>query len=429
MNFQNSLFVWLSGHSREIVAELAEHERIRIIALGMTLLLPVSIGATGAFVTVFHLTKNLIGATIAAAIVGSFSLVVDRALLANFSKNALSFVIRLLLTLITSAVFAHSVLLWLFSDKIAEIDAENRKNEIVNIASVLRPDHDSFASTFATRIEFTKEQTALVAAELGRKTDEIENTSTLLQDYRARYQNELNGRGPSGIPGEGINARKIQSEHIVPLEQKLRELENEKALLHLELSKLREDLRSTQGTDEKVAIAEKAAIQLTEDVLARKSAGVLSSYLILHEIISNDTAALCAYILLSLLLLFWELLPLLIKFSMPLGAYEKAIQRVQTRIDAELHARNQLIPEYSRLVASHKLKLEVMALDEIEANRWLQIADRRFEIVQQRRAEIPKRATAEQREAILEALNVLVKSLTHTGRQLLTRDESQFWPD
>ena len=69
--------------------------------------------------------------------------------------------------------------------------------------------------------------------------------------------------------------------------------------------------------------------------------------------------------------------------------------------------------------------MELMELDEIEASTWIQQAERRFKIIQEKRAEIPKRATAEQRKAFLDALGIVGESLQKTGRKVFRKNLDQ----
>ena len=138
---------------------------------------------------------------------------------------------------------------------------------------------------------------------------------------------------------------------------------------------------------------------------------MLTQFVLLHEIISEDQTALLAYIFVSLLLLFWELVPVLLKFTMETREYD-------ARVGAEIEGIEIILKKRAHMASDHALRMEIMELEQIEASAWLKQAQERFKIVDEKRSQIPKRANPEHRDAYLLALKVLIDSLTRTGSKL-----------
>ncbi len=417
-----AFFVWLSGHSVTLTEEVPTAEQVRITALGMTLLLPVGIASAGAFATAYRISHGSVeGAAIASVVVGLFTLIIDRALMASFSRNFGSLALRVVLTLVTSTVFAHTALLWLFGDKITEQAEEKRKVELEEITRRFTPKEAGTNALVSRQNESLTRQMESLTSELKNSSEMLSKTSAELGRFRQKYNDEIEGKGASKIAGEGPAARRLKREHIEPLERELAFYQGERERLQRELSGIREELASlykASENDPEKTRAQAQLEQLTEEVLNRSYLGVLSQFVLLHEVIKKDSSALVAYVLVSLLLLLWELIPVLLKFSGDGGEYERKMKALKMLREAELEVSKDLLEQKARLLQGHALRLETMDCDEIEAEKWLKQADARFQVVQEKRASIPRRATAEQREAYLAALNVLIDSLTRTAEML-----------
>ena len=404
-------FIWLSGHSPVVASQVQPAEQLRISALGMTLFLPVSIGAIGGFATAWRITEgNLLGAIVAGIVVGLFTLVVDRSLIASGNRGLPSLTLRVVLTLLTSTVFAHTALLWLFTDRIDAEASKTRQTELQNIASLFRPDYDR--TSF--RINGINGQIEALNAELQRVGSELSKTSSELRKYREVYADEVAGRGPSGKPGEGSESRRIMIVHIRPLEADLARYQGERDQLSVELGVARKDLQAAFKALESApdkAIALEQYGKLTQEALNRRYSGVLTQFVLLHEIISEDQTALLAYVFVSLLLLFWELVPVMLKFTMETREYD-------ARVRVEIESVKTTLETRAEMASDHALRMEMMELEQIEAAAWVTQAEERFKLVDEKRQGIPKRANPEHRDAYLLALKVLIDSLGRTGNKL-----------
>ncbi len=401
----NQCFVWLSGHSPAIASQTQPAEQLRLVALGMSLILPVSIGGLGGFATAWRMSEgNVIGAVITGAIVALFTLVVDRSLMASGNRSSLAVTLRLVLTILTSTVFAHSALLWLFADRIDAQAGASRQQELVQIASLFRPDSGQTSS----RITTINGQIEPLTTELEQVNEALSKIGPELSRNRQAYADEVAGRGSSGEAGEGPESRRIMALLIKPMETELERQQSEKKRLATELAQSRSELAvawKEQERDQNVLREQYQA--LSQDALNRQHRGILSQYLLLHEIIEEDHTALLAYLFLSLLLLFWELVPVLLKLTMETGEYD-------------------LLSKVSKaeMTANHAMRMKIMELEEIEATAWLKQAEERFRLVDEKRAAIPKRAHTEHREAYLQALKVLIDSLNRTGAKLGGMEQS-----
>ncbi|MEM7015325.1 MAG: DUF4407 domain-containing protein, partial [Verrucomicrobiota bacterium] len=301
-----AFFVWLSGHSIELASKTPPAEQTRLAALGACLILPVGISGFGAFATVHQAFGDTPGAVVAAVVVAGFTLVVDRALLASTTKGVVSVGLRVCLTLLSSTIFAHTALLWLFSDAIDRQAAQERRDEIAAISTEFQPVRNS------TEIETINGQIEAMTERLQGVDQLVQESSAQLSTYRTKYSEEVEGRGRSGTPGEGPEARRLMTVHIKPLETDLERHRLDQATLEDELKQLRAELR--EAVESLAADPTAARLELLADEAASQSYdGVLSRFLLLHELIRHDRSALTAYVLICLFLLLWELVPVLLK--------------------------------------------------------------------------------------------------------------------
>ena len=407
----SAMLIWLSGHSIELAFKTPPAERNRLAALGACLILPIGISGFGAFATVYQAFGRPSAACVVAIIVAGFTLVVDRALLAATSKGVVSVGLRFCLTLLSSTIFAHTALLWLFSDAIDAQAAQSRREEIVAISSQFKPERNS------AKIDTIKGQIEAATQLLRRSDISIDETTKELTSYRAKYSDEVEGRGPSGKPGEGQEARRLMTVRIQPLESELARHQADQLALREELRLLRADLRKaieTKAGDPAVARFN----WLLDEAAHRSDNGVLSRFMMLHELIRADRAALTAYVLICLFLLLWELVPVLLKFTMPEGEYARLARLAEIESEAAAKAMNETMEKRAALRERHRFHLELMEVEELEGTRWLSLAEERFRKVQEQRGTIPKRATDEQREAYLSALTVAMASLESAGNRL-----------
>lgn len=415
MNWTTATLVWLSGHSAKLASKTPPAEQTRLAALGACLILPVGISGFGAFATVFQVFDTIVAAVISAVVVAGFTLVVDRALLASTSKSVVSIGLRVCLTLLSSTIFAHTALLWLFSDAIDRQAAQERRDEIAAISTEFQPERDS------VEIETINSQIEAMTERLQGIDQLVQESSAQLSTYRTKYSDEVEGRGPSGTPGEGPEARRLMTVHIEPLEADLERHRLNQVALQDELQQLRAELRKAVE-----ALAEDPAtarLELLADEAANQSYdGVLSRFLLLHELIRNDRSALVAYLLICLFLLLWELNPVLLKLTAPDGEYARQVRLAENQAEADGQAKAATMNERAELQERHRLNIELMELEEMEAKKWLALAEERFQTVQEQRSGIPKRATDEQRDAYLEALKVATASLEKAGKRLKNTD-------
>ena len=405
-------FAKLSGHSTELVTTLHPAEQARIFTLGSTLLLPVLIASMGSLATVYKLSGELLLSVSAALIVGGFTLIVDRAFIGSCSRGVTALLFRVALVIITSTVFSHTALLWVFKGKIAERCETNRMEILDSIASRFRPDFDS-NSLFDADLQ-------MVVEGLERSKVQIDQLQLQLKSYQKEYEDEVAGRGPSGLAGEGKESRRILNSKILPLQAELAKLEARQGETATNLEQQRKHLRERERarlaafeTDQRIYR------ELSQKGLNQSTNGVLMEFLILHQIIKEDRMALWAYLLISLLLFFWEILPIALKYTGRKSPYERQLELLEAEVIARTEAARKNLSERSKARESHLLKMELMELSEIEAVSWLAQSERRFEAVQEKRAAIPKRATPEQRRAYLEALAIAAELLRQTGSHLM----------
>ena len=409
--FLSSVLDWpisLSGHSPALVTRLPESERIRIEALGMTLLLPVCISALGAGAAVYQISGENVRAAQAAGIaIGLFTLIIDRALLATPASRIGPVLLRIVLTLVTSTVFAHTALLWLFEEKIEEEARNARVEEATDLTRRMEALDLNQVAAKEAESRMLAEQIRELSEEQARTSELIAARQEKLDSYRKQYDDEINGRGASRLAGEGPASRRIQAELITPTANELAVLKETRGSQLATLNDLRQSLRSLSEAKTAETTTDLQINQLREESLSREYQGILTRFVLLHEIIRRDRAALTAYLLICTLLLLWELLPVFLKLSSGKCEYATEMRRQQNQF-----------PGRSEIRERHQSRMELIKLEELEMEKWSELIESRFESIQEKRSAIPKRATAEQREAYLSLLDMSLRSLVRAGNCL-----------
>ena len=192
-----SFLIWVSGHCPAV--PVPDAEKLKLAALGMALFVPVSISAFGAYATTLQASESQPWAIFAAFLVGGFTFAIDRALLSSSSGHLAAIGFRVALTLVSSTVFAHTALLWLFAGKIGEAAEHKRKAELQSITSRFRSVYDLSSSPTSYRISDINGQIETISAELKSCSTLLGTTSEELTGYRLKYRDEVDGRGQVGF--------------------------------------------------------------------------------------------------------------------------------------------------------------------------------------------------------------------------------------
>ena len=159
----------------------------------------------------------------------------------------------------------------------------------------------------------------------------IESKRAELSQYQNEYENEIKGLGPLRCSrgrkriapnhGKQDHAATSRSLKLLEAEQQARlaELEQYRAIARQKEQLQLPSLKAEQELYEK----------LSQKALQQSHRGILSEYLILHEIIKADRNALIVYVLVCLLLLFWEILPLALKYTGNDNEYQRHLELLE----------------------------------------------------------------------------------------------------
>lgn len=419
----SEFLIYTSGHSPALSADVNQAEKIRLEAMAWTLLLPVSIAGLGSYATAYQVSDgNQWGSLIFGILIGIFTLIVDRALLASSTNQKGTVCLRISLTLISSSVFAHSLLLWVFQGKLDSIG----RTEKVKVISSMQENLIEWQTKRSQPRRLAMQSLENQSLELRKLVQQIERQIAEKRDQLATFQHayddEVGGRGGTRTPGIGPESKRILEQQINPLAEQIKDLENEVSQYRKELLTLQVTVRKQQSgpieKDVDQTSAESHLSELTDETMAEDDRDLLSRVCLLHQLIQQDKAALVAYLLLSSLFLLWELLPLLLKMASHDSEYQRKHRMLSHREQVEKDIDQTTIEQRAEMQSQHELRLELMRIERLEIEAWSQQVEDRFQAVQAKRSAIPKRATPEQREAYLSALEVLMTSLVRTGHQL-----------
>ena len=98
MNSVSKYLISFAGHSPAIADELSEGEQIRLRAMAMSLLIPITIAGVGAAFTVYQLVEqNFLISCLVGLVIAGITLLIDRAFLSSQSNSVGALGIRVLM--------------------------------------------------------------------------------------------------------------------------------------------------------------------------------------------------------------------------------------------------------------------------------------------------------------------------------------------
>jgi hypothetical protein len=305
---------WLSTAEKELLID-CKVDRNRYAITGMTVLgtwLFATLAWTYFFSTVVtgFWTALLLGIFMGGIILG-----IDRALIKGITasnKNKVTpLLFRAVLAITIGTFMAQPALLYLFDKEVhMQISLDNEGKKRIKLQQL-----DSLYA--AQKTELLNEKNAL-QLQLSNKYNEVSNA-------RDAFIAETDGTGGSGKIGLRDIAKAKQNEYS--------KLDNDFTQLNGSLQPRLHTIDSTLATIKTAKQAEQKKFEalLNDGFLVRIEA--------LQHLIENNNAMAFRYYLLVILLVMIELMPVIAKTILPVGAYDEKV-RLQEEMEREIAARN-----------------------------------------------------------------------------------------
>lgn len=324
----------LGGDSPEILSYVGEEtEIIRSVAKGASMFIPTVTAFFGGFFTVQMMTQSHGAAILAGSLWAATILIIDRQLLSSIGTNfrsSVTILLRMGLTVLTSLAVTHAILFILFAGKLDEKAHQHRQTQLQAVDQQAAQSQSVILQGYQQQRERFTAQIDLIQQDIGALDRSIAKTRAELTQYQVQYQAELDGEGPSGKAGYGTVSKRIEDNHILPLQTELAKLQGtrealiqQRAGFQSQLLALHEKERSDPGLLTLQAKAERMT-QAAESITTKD---FLSRWMLLHELVLEDRSAMFAFTVMGLLLLLAELTPITAKLLAPKGLYEAEVQR------------------------------------------------------------------------------------------------------
>ncbi|RPI61033.1 MAG: DUF4407 domain-containing protein, partial [Planctomycetaceae bacterium] len=230
--------------------------------------------------------------------------VIDRAVLVTYRKGhrqTPSVILRMAIAALAGILIAHVIVLFVFSDQIDSRLNQERQAAIAKITADAQPQ-----------------------IRLAREAEEARNAGAIMQKQ------------------DQIRTLQTDKENILSY---MRKNPRERMLLQkdAEIAAAYRDLDQLQA-NQSYGDAKRVEARLAEDIEKERSRSfndVLSRTAALHDVVREraargDWSALCAYILVVLLLFTLDTMPIAIKVMMPLDTYERVLTRTLQDIENRL---------------------------------------------------------------------------------------------
>ncbi|QEC68039.1 DUF4407 domain-containing protein [Panacibacter ginsenosidivorans] len=316
--YEPSLFTrflwWLSTAEKELVID-CKVDRNRYAITGMTVL-GTWLFATLAWTYFFStIVTDFWIASLLGIFMGGIILGIDRALIKGITasnKNKITpLLFRAILAITIGTFMAQPALLYLFDKEVhLQISLDNEGKKRLKLQQL-----DSLYA--AQKTELINEKNAL-QLQLNNKYNEVSNA-------REAFIAETDGTGGSGKIGLRDIAKAKQNEYS--------KLDNDYTQLNGALQPRLHAIDSTLATIETAKQAEQKKFEalLNDGFLVRIEA--------LQHLVENNSAMAFRYYLLVILLVLIELMPVIAKTILPVGAYDEKV-RLQEEMEREIAARN-----------------------------------------------------------------------------------------
>ena len=305
---------WLSTAEKEIIID-CQVDRNRYAITGMAVL-GTWLFATLAWTYFFSTVVTSFWIALALGIfMGGIILGIDRALIkgitaANRNKT-LPILFRMVLAITIGTFMAQPALLYLFDKEIhTQISLDNEGKKRIKLQQL-----DSLYA--AQKAELLNQKSAL-QLQLNSKYDEVSNA-------RKSFITETDGTGGSGKVGLKDIARAKQNEYN-KLDADYTQLNS---ALQPQLNSIDSSLASIESN--KQAEQKKFEALLNDGFLVRIEA--------LQHLIENNSAMAFRYYLLVILLVLIELMPVIAKTILPVGAYDEKV-KLREEMEKEIAQRN-----------------------------------------------------------------------------------------
>lgn len=416
-----NFFAWLGGSGIETLSKCPDWEIRKHANFGATVLIPTMLGAGACAYAVSTLTNQPILVAGVALLWAFIVLTIDRAFLAAYRtglppfQKGLQLFLRLIIAVLMGLAIAHPLVLLIFEGAVdAEIEAETavrnqgarNRMELIHVSlenqiegerqrlDLLRQQYQqTFEYAESKNLSEPSESPALAVLnhQLGVLGEEKDDLSGEVEAWEGAYEREVLGKGKSGVPGVGPEARRIREDELAwrkakvqRLEDSLRSLLNQKnrliaALADEEVSPERRQLARAQaeaqlaelqakrksresfreslrgqivtGTAgiEQLRIRKEAAHQTYEEEIDQPPRiDLISRTLALHRLFEKPGGefAFGAFVVLTLVFVLMDTIPIVVKFTTKSGPYDLLVEHQEANFKPEVEALDDIaIPE------------------------------------------------------------------------------------
>lgn len=379
-NWLNEFFWWCAGVDKEIIRQYPD-EYAKFACMGATIFftaLMALLSGGYAISSVFHdTTIGALGCNKIGALFGLFwgALIfnLDRFMVTSMKykdsllKKVLMLSPRLLIAVFIGLVISVPVEMKIFDDKIqGQIRIDQAK------------DQAKVDEKYEIQLEPINTEINGLQKEIAEESNKLETLRKAVEDKRTELNEEINGKGGSGRPGYGPNAKRID-EQLKKQEESYNEIK--------ENVRKNNELRDTRLTD---LYAQRTAIEERRRVPTSVRAGFTERFLALMEVTerkaedNGDNYLFYARLAIMFLFITIEIVPTLFKIMMSSGKYEEKMielseshhYAMQKNIDI---IRNSSIVECQIAQANNQRRLEA----ELRANEDVmnKIADTQSELI------------------------------------------------
>lgn len=361
--------LWASGADLEILASVPT-EKSKYFGIGGTILFTAMMASVAGGYAFFTAFKDPTLSLFFGLFWGGLIFNLDRYIVSTFGvgdgkrtiskQELIEGAPRIVMAIVLGIVIATPLELKLFE---AEINTE-----IVSIQAKRRTELESqITGTSNALVEGYRAQIAQIESNQRRRKTEIQAKYEEYERANTKALDELYGRGPSGIPGDGDTYRNLKSiaEAKRQEHQTLKKADqNEKVTEEQTKSELQKLIRDYESSKEDGIKKGLPVIETYDGFLARLEA--------LDSLTQNKPHLGTARLLISLLFILIEIAPILFKMMTERGPYDDIIERIKHEVKVrQMLEQSNINQEVNHQVKISADRLEQQMIAESLANREL----------------------------------------------------------
>ncbi|MFB9238109.1 DUF4407 domain-containing protein [Plantactinospora siamensis] len=311
-------FIWLSGADPTILKDctsLSNTEKIRFAGLGSLILVPAVLGTFSMAYAVSTLTRHAALYVLAGICWGVIVLLIDRYLISTLHKSTVPgaggrtvpVVARLVFAVLVGIAVAHPLVLLWFDDSLVQTIDENRRSKVEE----RRAKADADVAAVPVPVASAK---PLEDARIARVT-RLDCLSQLKTYEQSNVRKQLPCGISSGEENCGPRCRDIQ--------RKFDQVDGEIKALDGRISLAKgEDQKTRKAYDDRVRDIRDQAAHDVADINARHSTDYLARVAALDQLKRGSGHVLTVEWFMICFFVFVDVLPMTMKITTPVGAYE-----------------------------------------------------------------------------------------------------------